>query len=438
MTVREVRLEPPEVSGREVRFGWQVRPEAELYRSNAFTLRFPPGTDLSQVPDALWWRIGLICLHSQWPLLGRCRVVLPVRLPPGEAEFWMRLCDAGAATLAAVSGRLPPPRQVELIEAGPPAGELIPVRDRGLVAAAFSGGRDSLTQAALLQELGASPLLVTVTSPREGSREHETARRSAVMEEIVRRRGVELVEVHSDLRRAWNNSAPAAEYGLSVSEVGDTLLYFGAALAVAAAHGARAVYLAAEADLSETARVGGAIVQLKHYMCSGATQRALATLLEPAGIRHGSLTIPLLQWQVQRLLLARYGDLRDLQYSCWEMAGDAAACSRCDECLTVGLNLMAEGVSPSVAGIDAATLLLARSDWRPGAGAGRWAPAPAERTAAAQRGRFGRFRRAAGALPLGAAARARGRLPCGRRGPRCRCRGVRRDASRCAGGRGHA
>jgi perosamine synthetase len=371
--VRELRLEAPEVHGSDVRFAWSARPNAEIYRRNEFTLGFPDGIDLSTVPEPFWWRVGLICLHSQWPLLGPVRVVLPVRLPPGEAEFWMRLCDAEAATLAALMGRPAPPRQVELIESGPPAGELTPVPDQGVVAVAFSGGRDSLTQTALLQELGVTPLLVTVTSPREGSHEHETTRRKDVMGEVVRRRGVELVEVRSDLRSAWKNDAVAAEHGVSVSEVSDTFLFLGAALAVGAARGARAVYLASEAELSETARIGGAIVQHKHYMCGGATQRALDALLEPSGIRHGSVTSPLPQWQVQRLLGARYGDLRDLQYSCWLMPGDGAACSRCGECLTVGLNLMADGVPPSAAGIDVATLLRENADWRPGASVARYA-----------------------------------------------------------------
>jgi perosamine synthetase len=210
------------------------------------------------------------------------------------------------------------------------------------------------------------------------------------MQEVVRRRGVELVEVRSDLRGAWNNGAAAAEHGVGVSEVSDAFLYLGAAIAVAAARGATGVFLASEADLSETARIGGAIVQHKHFMSSGAVQRALAALLAPAGIRYGSLTSPLFQWQVQRLLAARYGDLRDLQYSCWEMTGDESACSRCGECLTVGLNLMAEGVSPSAAGIDAATLLLSNAGWRPGASVARYArlrqdgtPLPNEVVAAA-------------------------------------------------------
>ena len=44
----------------------------------------------------------------------------------------------------------------------------------------------------------------------------------------------------------------------------------------------------------------------------------------------GSLTYPLRQFQVQRLLAERYPDLRDLQYSCWELTATrpAAAAAR--------------------------------------------------------------------------------------------------------------
>jgi hypothetical protein len=45
---------------------------------------------------------------------------------------------------------------------------------------------------------------------------------------------------------------------------------------------------------------------------------------------------------------------------------EEAACSRCSECRRIALNLVASGVSPAVAGIDLAKLLLAHSDWEPG------------------------------------------------------------------------
>src|SRR5205807_682995 len=43
------------------------------------------------------------------------------------------------------------------------------------------------------------------------------------------------------------------------------------------------------------------------------------------------------------------------------------ACSRCAECRGIALNLLAGGLSPTVAGIDPVELLLAHADWQPGA-----------------------------------------------------------------------
>ena len=80
----------------------------------------------------------------------------------------------------------------------------------------------------------------------------------------------------------------------------------------------------------------------------------------------GSLTNALAQFQVQRLLAEHYPELRDLQYSCWELTSDQTACSRCQECRGIALNLAAYGVAPAVAGIDLVELLLAHRDWRPG------------------------------------------------------------------------
>jgi perosamine synthetase len=108
------------------------------------------------------------------------------------------------------------------------------------------------------------------------------------------------------------------------------------------------------------------VVQSRHFMYSATTHAALGALLAPAGIAVGSLTTSLRQFQVQRLLSTRYADLRDLQYSCWELGLGQAACSRCPECRGIALNLIAEGVSPAEAGIDLGALLLAHADWQPG------------------------------------------------------------------------
>ncbi len=360
-----IRLQTPEIDGQTVSFAWSCDPPTTLYRETGFELRFPASIDLEWVPAAVWWRVALICLHSQWPLLRPCRVVLPVRLAPGEREFWLRMCDAGTATLEAHAGGSDIGRRIEIVESGPALEWPAPVPESSLVVACFSGGRDSLTQTALLQELGLTPLLVSVASPREGSIEHETARRRDVLAEIQSRRGLELVEVESDLRGCWDNMFAADRYRVAVSELTDTLLYFAAALVVAVARGASGVYLASEAEAQESAEIGGQIVQIKHYMFTGATQRALSRLIAPLGIRYGALTYPLRQCQIMRLLSKRYSDLRDLQYSCWSMTGDEDVCSRCYSCFTNAFELMANGVSPEEIRIDLVTLLRAQADWRP-------------------------------------------------------------------------
>lgn len=361
-----IHLQEPAIDRHTATFRWTVVPATPLYRRTSFELRFPESVDLSAVPAAIWWHVALACLHPHWGLLRPCRVILPVRLASGEREFWLRMCDAEVTSLEARGDGGDTARDIDLVEAGPALAPLVPGPDEGIVAACFSGGRDSLAQTALLQELGERPLLVATTSPREASQEHETARRNHVMREITRRRGLELIEVDSDFRSCCDNTFSSTRYGLAVSEMTDTLLYFAVALAVAAARGARRVCLASEAEVQETARVGGAIIQHTHLMYSAITQRALQALLEPTGIRYGGLTYPLFHFQIQRLLVKRFADLRDLQYSCWELAADQSACSRCSECREVAFNVMAEGVSPSELGIDLTTLLAAQSHWRPG------------------------------------------------------------------------
>lgn len=360
-----VTLQAPEVEGQEARFAWTVTPPSALYLRNEFRLRFPDSIDLGAVPEAIWWRVALICLHSHWPLLRPCAVELPVRLTAGERELWLRLLDAEVATLEAYGGSSNTQRAIELLDSGLPVQPLAPVPDNGAVAASFSGGRDSLTQTGMLCELGETPLLVATTAPIINSHDHLAKRRHEVMAEIVRRRPVELVEVTSDLRSCWDNQFPTERFGVGVHEITDTFLYFASALVVAAARGIRHIFLASETEVQETVRRAGQIVQHKHFMYSAPTQRALQALLAPTRIRYSSLTYPLFQFQVQRLLSTRYRDLQDLQFSCWRVEAHQTACSTCDECWRIALNLMAAGVPPAEAGIDLVELIGAMAAWRP-------------------------------------------------------------------------
>ena len=364
-----IEIAEPTVSASEVRFSWTVEPTTALYRRSAFGLRFPTSVDLAAVPPPLWWRIALMCLHAHWPLLRPCRVLLPVALPAGEVEFWLRLTDAAVATLEARAGGTDTERAIEIVGSGrrlPPAQRPAHQRHGGVVSC-FSSGRDSLTQASMLGELGEDPTLVTVTSPVPWSLEHDAPRRREVLAEITRRRPYELLEVVSDLRGNCRNTFAGGRYEVGVNELADAFLYLAAATVVGVARGARLILMASEAEVQENAKVGGMVIQARHFMYSAATQRALGELVAPAGIGVASLTHSLRQFQVQRLLAERYTDLRDLQYSCWELARDEAACSRCLECRGIALNLISRGISPACAGIDLVKFLLAHADWQPGA-----------------------------------------------------------------------
>ena len=354
-----VRLLEVQVDGSTVTVTWDVQPATPLYRSTSFTMTFPDTLDVDRVPPGLWWRVAMWCLYPHWVLLRPCRVILPFRLPEGEREFWLRLCDAAAWTLEARSGGTDTSRSVDLVETGTvlPVGPS-PGRDH-LTVSCFSGGRDSLAQVGLLRELAEPALLTTVVSPRDGSVEHTSARHREVMRQIVSRTGLELVTVRSDFRTCIDNGFRGDETGLAVTELTDCLLYLGAALVVAWCRGADHVAMAAEFEVHATQRRAGMIVQHPHFMYSAVTQRALSDLAARGwGITVGGLTAPLRQLQVQRLLARCYPDLRDLQYSCWQLDEDQRACSRCRECARIAWYLLSDGLPPSIASIDLRTVLL--------------------------------------------------------------------------------
>ncbi|HUB75469.1 MAG TPA: hypothetical protein VL977_00355 [Solirubrobacteraceae bacterium] len=355
-----ITLHEPEVERRTVTFRWSLDPPSELYRRTSFRLAFPEAVAIERVPLGLWWRLGLICIYPQLALLAPCRVELPIALGAREREFWLRMLDAMAANIAAYGGAPWPRRLVEIVDAGPPMPPR-PLESRtDRVTAAFSGGKDSLVQAALLAELGPEPILVTVRSPVDWSVDHASAARDRAIAGIERRRSVEVVSVDSDFRSCWNNdfALSARGYRMAVNELCDVLLYQACTLAVAAAAGSSRAFLAAEAELQYNARVGGSVVQHPHFTCSGTTQAALSALLAPHGLGIGSLTCPLHMPQVMSLLWRRYRDLADLQFSCWQAADGAQACSGCGQCSQVGLAILSEGFTPRPAGIDPVSVLL--------------------------------------------------------------------------------
>jgi perosamine synthetase len=371
VTQRIIDIAEPVVGDHEVVFAWKVTPRHGLYERESFVLRFPEDVDISNVAPGLWLRLALMVLHIHWPLLRPCRVRVPATLEPGEAELWLRLSDAAQATLEAHSGGDDFERSVELVTRGPrlppggPAAHDAESSPPPGIVSCFSGGRDGLVQAAMLSELGERPTLVTVTAPCPWDHEHDTRRRRQVLDELPRRREVELIEVYSDMRSAWNNTA-AHRYNIGVNELTDTLLWLAGAIGVAAARRARLVLMASETEVQTNARRAGTVVQARHFVYSAATHRALAAAIAGSGIGIGSLTNSLRQFQLQRLLSDRYGDLRDLQYSCWNAGVHETACSACGECRGIALNLAAAGVDPAIAGIDLVTLLLSQAGWEPG------------------------------------------------------------------------
>lgn len=360
-----ITLLPPEINARSVTFRWRIEPPSALYRAPQFTLNFPETVDLARVPPDLWWTIALVCLHSQWVLLRPCRIVLPVKLRPGEAETWLRLTDAQLATLETYRGTSDFARQIEIVEDGPPL-NYTPLPKSSRCATAFSGGKDSLAQVGLLTELTERPVLVTTTSPMPSLEDHTSLRRRHVLNEITRRRDVTLVEVESDYRANFDHSFAAQQgYQMSVNELTDTFIYTGSLIAAGAALGATHLFLASEAEVQESVERQGRIVQHPHMMYSAITQGALNELLAPWGLNYCSMTTALYSAQVQQLLWTRYADLRDLQFSCWRVKNHEAVCNQCGQCLRIALDALALSASPACIGVQWGRLLRAMKDWTP-------------------------------------------------------------------------
>ncbi len=378
MTTRNpvtIRLKEPRVEGQTVHFAWESDGDRGFYLRPGFQIDFPDAVPLAEVPDAIWLRVMLICLHNHWALLRPCRIELPRALGEEEHEFWQRMIDAAVSTLendrdadGEESFARRTRRQVELLSAGPPAHDLPPaaISDRSKIVCAFSGGRDSLVQLASMRELGRTPLLVNVTSARAGSQEFATDRYERVLRESAERTGAEMLRVGSDLRSCFDNSHPtAARCRLAVSEVTDTLLYFACAWVAAWVRGAPQILLASEAEAQENLNREGTVVQIEHFAYSGVTQRVLSALIEPTRIRYDSATSALEHFQIQRLLDLRFTDLRDLQYSCYSQKPGQQVCSACYSCFKASLHKISDGCAPSEIGLDVDAVLVANRDWTP-------------------------------------------------------------------------
>lgn len=353
MTTTTVDLLPPVIHGSEVTFRWTVSPRSELYHKTSFTTSFPESVDTSTIPERLWWMLMILALHSHWILLRPCKIRMPIRLEDGEVEFWHRLLDTYVATAEGQRGVLEFDREIQLVSGDHSLEPLTPLAENGRFATAFSGGKDSLVQAALLHELGHNPILVATTSPMPEFADHSTRHRWRVFEETQRRTGLELLEVRSDLRGTWDNqTALRMGYPFGINEIADTFLYTAVTAAVGYARGATHLFLASENEVSQNQIVAGRFSQHRHFMYSATTQAAIRAILAPVGFWYGSLTTPLHSSQIQELLTLRYRSLRDLQYSCWNTTEERRACSVCGECKRLGWIVMALGESPADQGID--------------------------------------------------------------------------------------
>lgn len=361
--MHEIDVHAPEIDGSRITFRFDVTPPSDLYRRTTFTLDFPPSIDLTRLPSRLPGWLPLVVLHLHWALLAPCRVRLRYPLDEDTCRLFERLAQQGAETLAATRGVAPPSSAVRIV-AEPCAEQPTDVAIRSdRCAVAFSGGKDSLLHVGLLTELTDDVVLVAVTSPMPPLEDHVTARRRRVLEDVAKRRPITLIEVKSDVRTLWNN-AFSHSYGVSVSEVTDTLLYTAALWTAAAALDCGHTFLASENEVSETATRDGIVVQLPHFMYAVPTLVALDALARGIGLRYGSLTPPLHSAQVQHLLWTRYPDLRDLQYSCWRTRGADAACSSCAQCLRIALGALAAGGDPAEMGVDLARVLRRQAAWR--------------------------------------------------------------------------
>ena len=240
---------PPVVRGQRVIFQWGVEPHSPLYNETHFTLQFPSFLDLTKVPDRLWWDLLVMCLQPHWLLLRPCEVHLPLKLGKPLIQFWLQMLRNAADTLDAYG----PPNSTSDLGVVIVDGDIrIPhaaVAGSGY-GTAFSGGKDSLLQAALLFELTERPLLVATTSPMPPLADHVTARRRQVLAAIQARRNPLFVETISDFRSAWDNSfAGQLGYRLAVNELTDTFLYTGSLLAAGAALGFTHLFVASETEI---------------------------------------------------------------------------------------------------------------------------------------------------------------------------------------------
>ena len=367
--MRLVRFSPLQIDQTRVRVEWTVEPPSPIYRQTCFELDYGNALDPRQLPLRFWWTIVLLILHSHWNLLRPCRIALPVALSAGEIEFWLRMLDQERVALEMLRGTSDFERTIEINCDGPipNAQELPPPVDRW--ATAFSGGKDSLAQTAILSELTEKPLLVNTCDPMPPLIDHQWPYRTRTLNEITRRRDVELVVVNSTLRRSWPHYEAPHELGypISLGEMGDPHLMVANTLAVAASRGIRSVTLAMELEVTQLReREEKVFTNAAGFAYNLPLLLAINRLVETFGMSLGSLVVPFNHYQIQSLLRRRYEDLADLQISCFWMRDDTErSCSVCRKCRRVAMILLALGDDPRSLGIDLAKMFAPNHTFRP-------------------------------------------------------------------------
>lgn len=360
--MRILKFSPLQMNASQVRVEWISEPASPLYTETSFFLDFGEAMDPRSLPLSLWWSLVLLIVHCHWNLLRPCRIVLPVTLAPGEIEFWLRLLDQELVTLEKHRKTTDFDRNIEITCDGPSLerGNLPQPVDRW--ATAFSGGKDSLAQTALLCELTDRPLLVNTCAPMPPLIDNTWPYRDRTLSEIAIRRDVELVVVRSNLRTTWPHYEMPHELGYKVSlgQMGDPYLVLANTIAVAASRGIKHVTLATEIENALMEEYQGRVAFYDFNLaCALPLLLAIDRLVGRFGMDVSSLLIPFNHFQIEYLIRKRYPDLADLQISCfWMESPDERSCSRCSKCFRVACLLLALGEDPASLDVDLTKLFM--------------------------------------------------------------------------------
>lgn len=354
-------LEPIEIHPHEFTLHWKTSPETTLFNKNECSIRFPESIDLRRLPDGFIERIAVLLLHPYWPLLSPCKIDLPFTLSAEEKQCWERLITLQWDTL---QGHVEKenPLILEWSFTGPTlSSEHQPIVGDGC-STAFSGGKDSLFQTGFLLDQGSHPLLVSTISDKESTHQ----RKLEVDRKVTELTGLELIQVETNYRSIYNNLYPRELGWLpAVNELNDVILYLANLLMASASRNIPQTYVASESDVQASVKKDHRWIQHPHAMYSLVTLKVIEKLFSPYGMKIGSLTAPINQYQVQKTLWIEWPALRALQTTCWRMSADEDLCNECRDCLKASLTSFDAGEDPREMGADLVKNLAATDYWHP-------------------------------------------------------------------------